>query len=235
MLEIKNLTCHYGVICALDNLSLTIPDNGIFSIIGANGAGKTTLINSIAGLITPTEGSINFDGTEVTTLKTQDVIRHGISLCPEGRRIFKSISVYENLLAGAYIVKDKKVIAQSVEKVYGLFPRLKERAKQQAGTLSGGEQQMLAVGRALMTEPKLLLLDEPSMGLAPNLIDFVFDTMQQIHKEMQIPIIVVEQNSEMALSIADYAYVLEVGKMTLEGTGQELLQSDEVKNKYLGA
>lgn len=235
MLEVKNLTCHYGVIRALNNISFTIPDDGIFAVIGANGAGKTTLINSISGMVSPTSGSICFNGTEITALPTKDVIRTGIALCPEGRRVFKSISVYENLLAGAYILKDKARVEKNVQQVYELFPRLKERHKQLAGTLSGGEQQMLAVGRALMTDPKLLLLDEPSMGLAPNLIDFVFETMVRIHQERHIPIIVVEQNSEMALSVADYAYVLEVGNLTLHGTGQELLQSDEVKNKYLGA
>ena len=235
MLEVKNLTCHYGVIRALNDISFTIPDDGIFAVIGANGAGKTTLINSISGMVVPTSGSIQFNGTEITNLRTKDVIRTGIALCPEGRRVFKSISVYENLLAGAYILKDKERVEKNVQQVYELFPRLKERAKQLAGTLSGGEQQMLAVGRALMTDPKLLLLDEPSMGLAPNLIDFVFETMVRIHNERHIPIIVVEQNSEMALSVADYAYVLEVGNLTLHGTGQELLQSDEVKNKYLGA
>ena len=235
MLEVKNLTCHYGVIRALNDISFTIPDDGIFAVIGANGAGKTTLINSISGMVSPTSGSICFNGTEITALPTKDVIHTGIALCPEGRRVFKSISVYENLLAGAYILKDKERVEKNVQQVYELFPRLKERHKQLAGTLSGGEQQMLAVGRALMTDPKLLLLDEPSMGLAPNLIDFVFETMVRIHQERHIPIIVVEQNSEMALSVADYAYVLEVGNLTLHGTGQELLQSDEVKNKYLGA
>lgn len=235
MLEVKNLTCHYGVIRALNDVSLSVPDDGIFAVIGANGAGKTTLIHSISGIVVPTPGSIQFDGTEITNLRTKDVIRTGIALCPERRRVFKSISVYENLLAGAYILKDKERVEKNVQQVYELFPRLKEREKQLAGTLSGGEQQMLAVGRALMTDPKLLLLDEPSMGLAPNLIDFVFETMVRIHNERHIPIIVVEQNSEMALSIADYAYVLEVGNLTLHGRGQELLESDEVKNKYLGA
>lgn len=235
MLTVKNLTCHYGVIRALHDISFTIPDRGIFTVIGANGAGKTTLINSIAGLITPTEGSIDYNGVEITELETKDVIRQGIALCPEGRRIFRNISVYENLVAGAYILNDKKQIEENIQSVFALFPRLKEREKQQGGTLSGGEQQMLAIGRALMTDPKLLLLDEPSMGLAPNLIDMVFDTMVRIHEERKIPIIVVEQNSEMALSIASYAYVMEVGNLTLQGTGQELLQSSEVKDKYLGA
>lgn len=235
MLEIKNVSCHYGVIQALKDISITIPDKGIYAVIGANGAGKTTLINTIAGLVTPTSGSITFNGKEITSIPTKDVIRCGIALCPEGRRIFKNISVYENLLGGAYVVKDKKRVAENVEYVYDLFPRLRERRKQLAGTLSGGEQQMLAIGRALMTDPKLLLLDEPSMGLAPNLIDFTFETIVRIHKERHIPSLVVEQNSEMALSVAEYAYVLEIGKLTLQGTGAELLASDEVKNKYLGA
>ncbi len=235
MLEIKNITCYYGVICALKDVTITIPDDGIYAIIGANGAGKSTLINSIAGLVTPASGTIVFNGREITSIPTKDVIRTGIALCPEGRQIFKNISVYENLVGGAYIMKDKKRIEENVQYVYELFPRLKERHKQLAGTLSGGEQQMLAMGRALMTDPKLLLLDEPSMGLAPNLIDFTFETMVRIHQERHIPSLVVEQNSEMALSVADYAYVLEVGRLTLEGTGKELLASDEVKNKYLGA
>ena len=235
MLEIRNVTCHYGVVRALNDISLSIPDEGIYAVIGANGAGKTTLIHAIAGLIIPTEGTITFDGVELTSLPTKDVIRQGIALCPEGRRIFKAISVRENLVAGAYSVKDKAVIEENIEQAFTLFPRLKEREKQLGGTLSGGEQQMLAIGRALMTNPKMLLLDEPSMGLAPNLIDLVFDTIMRIHQERKIPSIIVEQNSEMALQVANYAYVLEVGNMTLEGTGEDLLNSDEVKNKYLGA
>ena len=222
MLEIKNVSCHYGVIQALKDISITIPDEGIYAVIGANGAGKSTLINTIAGLVTPTSGSITFNGKEITSIPTKDVIRNGIALCPEGRRIFKNISVYENLLGGAYVVKDKKRVAENVEYVYDLFPRLRERRRQLAGTLSGGEQQMLAMGRALMTDPKLLLLDEPSMGLAPNLIDFTFETIVRIHKERHIPSLVVEQNSEMALSVAEYAYVLEIGKLTLQGTGADM-------------
>jgi len=235
MLKIKNLTCHYGVIKALDSVNIDIETNGIYSIIGANGAGKSTLIKSICGLIKPTEGSIEFMDTDLTKLNTYEIVAEGVIVCPEGRRIFKSVSVYENLLAGAYILKDKKLINENIEIVHSFFPRLFERKKQLAGTLSGGEQQMLAIGRALMANPKLLLFDEPSMGLAPNLVDFVFETMARIYKEQKIPIIVVEQNSEMALGIADKGYVLEVGKLVLEGTGQELLNSTEVQKKYLGA
>ena len=234
MLEIKNLTCHYGVIRALNQVSITIGDDGIYAVIGANGAGKSTLVNSIAGLVKPTNGSIQFNGQKLTQMPARDIVKTGIALCPEGRRIFKTISVQENLHAGAYTVNDKQKIQQNIERAFSLFPRLKERRKQLAGTLSGGEQQMLAIARALMTDPKILLLDEPSMGLAPNLIDFVFDTIVEIHEKEHIPSLVIEQNSEMALSIANYAYVLEVGGVTLQGTGEELLRSAEVKEKYLG-
>ena len=234
MLEVKNLPCHYGVIRALHDVSISVLDHGIHAVIGANGAGKSTLINAIAGLVTPTSGSIKFNGEEISTIPTRDVIRRGISLCPEGRRVFKEITVYENLLGGAYIVNDKARIKENIEQVYELFPRLHERQKQLAGTLSGGEQQMLAIGRALMADPKLLLLDEPSMGLAPTLIDMVFETIIRIYKERKVPSIIVEQNSEMALSIANYAFVLEVGEIVLSGTGKELLQSNEIKSKYLG-
>lgn len=234
MLEIKNLTCHYGVIQALHDVTMSIGDTGIYSVIGANGAGKSTLVNAIAGLVPPTSGSIFFNDEEITQLPPQDIIRRGIALCPEGRRIFKSISVIENLRAGGYVSQNKIRVQENIESAFEIFPRLKERQRQLAGTLSGGEQQMLAIARALMSDPKLLLLDEPSMGLAPNLIDFVFETIVKIHHEKNIPSLIIEQNSEMALSIADYAYVLEVGNLTLEGSGLALLQSEEVKNKYLG-
>ena len=234
MLEIKNLTCHYGVIQALHDVTMSIGDTGIYSVIGANGAGKSTLVNAIAGLVPPTSGSIFFNDEEITQLPPQDIIRRGIALCPEGRRIFKSISVIENLRAGGYVSQNKIRVQENIESAFEIFPRLKERQRQLAGTLSGGEQQMLAIARALMSDPKLLLLDEPSMGLAPNLIDFVFETIVKIHHEKNIPSLIIEQNSEMALSIADYAYVLEVGNLTLEGSGLALLQSEEVKNKYPG-
>ncbi|MGB8451292.1 MAG: ABC transporter ATP-binding protein [Anaerocolumna sp.] len=235
MFKISNLNCHYGVIQALNNVSFEIDKSGIYAVIGANGAGKSSLINVIAGLVPASSGEITFNGTTITDLQPNQVIREGISICPEGRKIFKSISVHENLLSGAYIIKEKARIKENLDMVYMMFPRLFERKKQLAGTLSGGEQQMLAVGRALMSNPGFLLLDEPSMGLAPKLIDFVFETVVEIYKTRNIPIIIVEQNSEMALSIADYAYVLEVGEITLQGTGKELLGSDEVQKKYLGA
>lgn len=235
MLRIENLSCHYGVIQALHEVSIHIEKKGIYAIIGANGAGKSSLINVLSGLVPASSGRVMFDGVEITDLQPHEIIKTGISVCPEGRKIFKSVSVYENLLAGAYIMRDKAEIQKNVEMVYEFFPRLSERRKQLAGTLSGGEQQMLAIGRALMSNPKLLLLDEPSMGLAPNLIDFVFETVVKIYEEKNLPSIIVEQNSEMALGIADYAYVLEVGHLTMEGTGKELLASDEVQKKYLGA
>ena len=235
MLQIENLSCHYGVIQALKNVSINIKGKGIYAIIGANGAGKSSLINVLCGLVPASGGSAIFNGKQITDMQPHEIIQLGISVCPEGRKIFKSVTVYENLLAGAYTIKDKKSVGSNVDMVYEFFPRLSERRKQLAGTLSGGEQQMLAIGRALMSNPKLLLLDEPSMGLAPNLIDLVFETIVKIYKEKDLPSIIIEQNSEMALSIADYAYVLEVGCLTLEGTGKELLGSDEVQKKYLGA
>ena len=235
MLKIDGVSCRYGVIRALENININIEKPGIYAIIGANGAGKSTLIKALSGLVPIAEGSIVFNGVDITCMDSHEIVRQGISISPEGRRIFKTVSVYENLLSGAYIMKDKAKVQENIEMVYQMFPRLAERRKQLAGTLSGGEQQMLAVGRALMSDPKLLLLDEPSMGLAPNLIEFVFETIVDIYKKRQIPSIVVEQNSEMALSIADYAYVLEVGKITLEGTGKDLLVSDEVRKRYLGA
>ena len=235
MFKVQNLNCHYGVIQALKDVSFEIEKSGIYAIIGANGSGKSSLINVISGIVPATSGEIIFNDSIITDLQPNQVIREGISICPEGRKVFKSVSVHENLLSGAFILKDKPIINENLDMVYEMFPRLFERKKQLAGTLSGGEQQMLAVGRALMSNPKFLLLDEPSMGLAPKLIDFVFETVVKIYQTRNIPIIIVEQNSEMALSIADYAYVLEVGQITLQGTGKDLLNSDEVQKKYLGA
>ena len=194
MLSIEHLSCHYGVIQALNDVTINIEKKGIYAIIGANGAGKSSLINVLSGLVPASSGKVVFEGKEITDLQPHEIIKTGISVCPEGRKIFKSVSVYENLLAGAYTLKDKGEIQKNVEMVYEFFPRLSERRKQLAGTLSGGEQQMLAIGRALMSNPRLLLLDEPSMGLAPNLIDFVFDTVVKIYEEKELPSIIVEQN-----------------------------------------
>jgi len=234
MLRISNLFCHYGVICALNDISLNIESNDITAILGCNGAGKSTLMKTIIGIKKPSSGLIEFFGEEITGLSPHLIIRKGISLCPEGRRIFKQINVLENLLAGAYIIKDKNEINKNIDRVFNLFPKLSERKKQIAGTLSGGELQMLAIGRALMSKPKLLLFDEPSMGLAPNLIKQVFEAINQINKTEGIPVIIVEQNAKMALSIAKYAYVLEVGNLILQGKGADLIKNKEIQNKYLG-
>ena len=237
MLKIENLSVDYGNISALRGVSLDVKENQIVSLIGANGAGKTTTLMAVSGLAAKSGGSVSFAGEDITRERASRIVQRGICHVPEGRHIFPRMTVEENLVAGSF--GDRAIsrvkVREKVEEMYDLFPRLKERHRQLAGTLSGGEQQMLAMGRALMTDPKLLLLDEPSMGLAPNLIDFTFETMVRIHRERHIPSLVVEQNSEMALSVANYAYVLEVGRLTLEGTGEELLASDEVKNKYLGA
>ena len=235
MITVSDLEIQFGKRTLFQDVNLKFTPGNCYGVIGANGAGKSSLINVLSGLVPASSGKVVFEGKEITDLQPHEIIKTGISVCPEGRKIFKSVSVYENLLAGAYTLKDKGEIQKNVEMVYEFFPRLSERRKQLAGTLSGGEQQMLAIGRALMSNPRLLLLDEPSMGLAPNLIDFVFDTVVKIYEETELPSIIVEQNSEMALSIADYAYVLEVGHLTMEGTGEELLASDEVQKKYLGA
>jgi len=235
MLKIDDLTLHYGVIKALDSVSFTLPEKGIYSIVGANGAGKSSLLRTIMGLNSPNPGSVEFQGIQLVGMETFRIVQKGIILCPEGRRIFKNVSVSENLKAGALPCNNKERMAANLEKVYSIFPKLKERSRQIAGTLSGGEQQMLAIGRGLMAEPKLFLLDEPSMGLAPNLVDLVFETIERIFREENIPVLLVEQNAEMALEIAHYAYVLEVGRVVLQGTGKELLKSEEVKKKYLGA
>ncbi|WP_448807425.1 ABC transporter ATP-binding protein [Aminobacterium colombiense] len=235
MLEINNLTLYYGMIKALNSVSLNISQKGIYSIVGANGAGKSSLLRTIMGLNNPQSGEIIFKGKNLVNQETYKIVKNGIILCPEGRRIFKSATVLENLQSGALFCKDKDRMVANYDKVFSLFPKLKERSSQIAGTLSGGEQQMLAIARGLMAEPRLFLLDEPSMGLAPNVVDIVFDTIEYIYKEEGIPVLLVEQNAEMALEIAHYAYVLEVGNIVLEGKGRELLESDEVRAKYLGA
>ena len=233
LLEIKDLCVNYGVIRALKGITFEVNEGEIVTLIGANGAGKTTTMQSIVGLIPTTSGSVIYNGVDVTKTPCHKLIGLGMAQVPEGRRIFSELSVYENLLMGAFSRKSKVEFKSSLEKVYSLFPRLKERRNQVAGTLSGGEQQMLAMGRALMSNPTLLMLDEPSMGLSPLLVDQVFDIIKECHN-IGITILLVEQNAKKALAIADRAYVLETGSITMSGTGKELSESEEIKKAYLG-
>ena len=233
MLAIRDLHVYYGGIHALNGVSLDVPDGQIISLIGANGAGKSTTLKAIMGLVAKTEGHIYWDDTDITSMKTKDIVSEGIILCPEGRKIFPDLTVEENLSAGDYLRKDKSEIAKHREWVYSLFPRLKERTWQLGATLSGGEQQMLAVGRALMSKPKLLMLDEPSLGLAPLIIKDIFTIIRQI-KEAGVNVLLIEQNANAALEISDYAYVMETGNITMAGPGKALLSDERVKHAYLG-
>jgi branched-chain amino acid transport system ATP-binding protein len=233
MLKINDINVYYGNIHALKGVSLEINQGEIVTLIGANGAGKSTLLKTISGLLKPKNGEILFESEHVAGKVPQLIVKRGISQVPEGRRVFANMSVEENLELGAYLRKDKKGILEDFEKVFQLFPRLQERRKQQSGTLSGGEQQMLAMGRALMARPRLLLLDEPSMGLAPLLVKTIFRIIEEI-KQTGTTILLVEQNANMALSIADRAYVIETGKIVASGTSEELSQSDQIRNAYLG-
>ena len=233
MLEIKDLYVRYGMIEAIKGISFEVRDGEIVTLIGSNGAGKTTTTHAISGLLKPASGSIMLDGVELTKTPNHKIVSMGLAQVPEGRRVFAQQTVEENLLLGAYARKDKDGIQKDLEHVYDLFPRLLERKKQLAGTLSGGEQQMLAMARALMSRPKILLMDEPSMGLSPLLVKEIFHIIQDINKD-GTTILLVEQNAKMALAIADRAYVLETGKISLEGTGEELSASEEVRKAYLG-
>lgn len=233
MLEIKGLNVHYGVIHALKDVDLTVNEGEIVALIGANGAGKTTLLQSISGLLKITSGEMLFKGKNLTKTSAKDIVVAGITQVPEGRRIFAGMSVYENLIMGAYLSKDKAQMNQDLKKVYERFPILEKRSNQDASTLSGGEQQMLAMGRALMARPKILLLDEPSMGLAPLLVKEIFSIIKDIN-EQGTTVLLVEQNARMALSIATRAYVMETGKIVLSGTGSELAQSEAIQKAYLG-
>ena len=231
ILKVENLNVYYGSIHAVKGISFEVNQGEIVTLIGANGAGKTTTLHTVSGLLRPRTGSISFCGEDITKIPAHRLVERGLAHCPEGRRVFLQMTVQENLDMGAYIRRDD--FSASLEEVYELFPRLKERRKQVAGTLSGGEQQMLAMGRALMSKPKLLMLDEPSMGLAPILVEQIFDIIKNLHA-VGTTILLVEQNAQAALSIADRAYVLETGKITLSGTGAELAKSDEVRKAYLG-
>ena len=233
MLEIRNLNVHYGGIHALRGINLEVDDGKIISLIGANGAGKSTTLKSVMGLVPKSAGSVVWNGRDITRLETKEIVKAGIALCPEGRKVFPYLTVAENLTIGAYLRKDKEEIKKDRDWVYELFPRMKEREWQLAGTLSGGEQQMLAVGRALMTKPKLLMLDEPSLGLAPLVIKDIFSIIRQI-KEAGVNVLLIEQNAKAALEISDFAYVMETGTITMSGPGRELLSDDRVKKAYLG-
>jgi branched-chain amino acid transport system ATP-binding protein len=233
MLRLKNINTYYGKVHALKNVSLHLAEGEIVTLIGANGAGKTTILNTISGIVPSISGSVAFEGEEITRLAAHLIVRKGISQVPEGRRVFARMSVQENLEMGGFILSNKGAIAQGIERAFTLFPRLAERRKQAARTLSGGEQQMLAMGRALMSNPRLLLLDEPSMGLAPMLVEKIFEIVVEINKT-GTTIMLVEQNASMALSIAHRAYVLETGEVVLSGDANELARNPEVRKAYLG-
>ncbi|MGM9588160.1 MAG: ABC transporter ATP-binding protein [Candidatus Limivicinus sp.] len=234
MLEIKDLNVFYGAIHALKGISLTVEEGELVSLIGANGAGKTTTLHTISGLLTAASGSITLDGKDLQKVAPNKIISMGLAHVPEGRHVFARMTVEENLRMGAYIIKDQKKISENLENVYSHFPRLKERSRQLAGTLSGGEQQMLATGRALMTNPKIVLMDEPSMGLSPLLVKEIFSIIQELH-ESGITILLVEQNAKMALAVSDRAYVLETGCISMSGKASELAEDDRVRKAYLGA
>jgi branched-chain amino acid transport system ATP-binding protein len=233
MLSIKNLSVHYGGIHALRGISLDVPAGKIVTLIGANGAGKSTTLNAIIGLVKAGSGSVNWNGQEIIGGQTKTIVESGIVLVPEGRRVFPNLSVDENLTLGAYARTDSVEVEADRERVFGLFPRLKERHKQKAGTFSGGEQQMLAVGRALMSKPKVLMMDEPSLGLAPIFVGMIFDIIRQINS-VGVTVLLVEQNAKVALSVADTGYVMETGTISFSGSGQELLADDRVRRAYLG-
>jgi len=233
MLKIRDLHVSYGLIEAIQGVDFDIDDGEIVALIGANGAGKTTILHTISGLLKPASGSINLDGKDISKISADKIVRMGLAQVPERRRVFAEQTVEENLSLGAFTRKDKDGIKKDMEAVFERFPRLKERRKQLAGTLSGGEQQMLAMGRALMAKPKILLLDEPSMGLSPLLVKEIFSIIQSIN-EQGTTVLLVEQNAKMALGIADWAYVLETGKIVLSGTGEQLANSESIKKAYLG-
>ena len=233
MLKIENLHVSYGGIRALRGVSLEVPDGKIVTLIGANGAGKSTTLRTISGLVKADSGSITYDGQELLGMPINKILEKGIAMVPEGRRVFTNLTVRENLKVGAYLRKDKAEIEKDLDWVYSLFPRLKERDWQLAGTLSGGEQQMLAVGRALMSRPKLMMMDEPSLGLAPLVVKGIFEIIQEINRQ-GVTVLLIEQNANMALKTADIGYVLETGEITLTGSGRELLANEAVKKAYLG-
>ncbi|MDB6030631.1 MAG: transporter related-protein [Verrucomicrobiales bacterium] len=234
MLEIKNLTVNYGAIGALHSISLEVKQGDIVTLIGSNGAGKTTTLRTVSGLLRPKSGEILYNGRNITGLPPHEIVRLGISHVPEGRMVFANLTVWENLKLGAYLQTDKQVIQKEMDYVYAVFPRLKEREKQMAGTLSGGEQQMLAIGRALMAKPKFLMLDEPSLGIAPLLVKTIFEKIVEVNKTHGITVLLVEQNANLALQVSRYGYVLETGRVTLQDVSEALRVNPQVRSAYLG-
>jgi len=235
MLEVENLHVSYGAIKALHGVSLKVPTGSIVTLIGANGAGKSTTLRALSGLVKPAQGVIRYDGHDIARLPAHKIVSRGLCHVPEGRMVFANLTVKENLRMGAYLQKDRKWIAEQTEYVFGLFPRLKERESQAAGTLSGGEQQMLAIGRALLSKPQFLMLDEPSLGIAPLLVKAIFERIVEINREQGLTILLVEQNANLALEVSSYGYVLETGKVLLEGPSAELRANPKVQAAYLGA
>lgn len=233
MLEIRDLEVYYGMIQAIKGISFDVNEGEVIALIGANGAGKTTILHTITGLLNAKSGKVTFNGTDITKVPGHKIVSMGMAHVPEGRRVFAQLSVYQNLMMGAYTRKDKQEINETLENVYHRFPRLEERKNQMAGTLSGGEQQMLAMGRALMSHPKIILMDEPSMGLSPIFVNEIFDIIKEVSKG-GTTVLLVEQNAKKALSIADRGYVLETGKIVLEGKADDLLHNDSIKKAYLG-
>jgi len=233
LLEVNNLEAYYGQIKALHGISFSLEEGSVTTILGANGAGKTTTLRSICGMV-KTDGSVMLGGDDISTKQTEAIVRYGVAHVPEGRGTFVRVTTEENLLLGAYSRRDKKSTEQDIERVYGYFPRLKERRNQQAGTLSGGEQQMLAVGRALMLRPRLMLLDEPSFGLAPLIVEELFDILRTINSQEKVSMLLVEQNATLALDLADHAYLLETGNVVISGTSEEIASDESVRQSYLG-
>ncbi len=234
MLEVHNLSVQYGAITALHGISLTVPAGGIVTLIGGTGAGKTTTLRAISGMVKPTSGRILFDGQDITGLAPHEIVRRGLAHSPEGRLVFANLTVMENLQMGAYLQRDSQWIASELEYVFGMFPRLRERLEQHAGTLSGGEQQMLAIGRALMSRPRFLMLDEPSLGIAPLLVKEIFARLVELNRERSLPILLVEQNAHLALEVSSHGYVLETGRVLLSDRSSVLRDSPEVRSAYLG-
>ena len=234
MLSIENLNAFYGDAQVLWDINMNIKENEIVAVIGSNGAGKTSLLRTLSGIGPRADYKLNFNGTDITNMKPKERLNFGLAHVPEGRRLYDGLSVSDNLLMGAYLRKDKKEIQDDLENIYELFPRLKERKTQMGGTLSGGEQQMLAIGRAMMSKPKLLMLDEPSMGLAPIIVQEIYETITRLNKERNLTVLLVEQNANLALQAAHHAYVIETGEIVLEGSGKELLGDDRVRKAYLG-